>query len=351
MGSMERARGVRPVRVVLTAALALFCACAASEAQKTDVVVLENGDRITGEVKSYGEGRLVLDTSSAGFVKIKWNKIASIQSDKTFELETVAGIRYYGSLAPSEVPGKFVIVTDAGGVTLDFFDMFLLAPLYQTFWRRWDGNLDLGFNYTQSSNLVQLTLNANGIYRRPKYALETKLSVTYSQQQGVVADSRFTYSLDYFRFLSDRWFILTGAGLDRNIQLGLKLRVLAGVGGGRNLIQTNQTMLSVYAGATGNHEQPVAGEGKYNAEALVGGSYSYFMYDFPKLTLAASLDVYPSITVGGRVRLEASAYAKREIASDFYVSISIFDSFDNKDPSTGLPKNDWGPTVSVGWQF
>jgi len=66
---------------------------------------------------------------------------------------------------------------------------------------------------------------------------------------------------------------------------------------------------------------------------------------------SADLQVFPSFTVAGRVRLEAAASVKREIISDFYLAISIFDSFDSRDPTTLQPRNDWGPTVSVGWQF
>ncbi|HEX7251475.1 MAG TPA: DUF481 domain-containing protein [Thermoanaerobaculia bacterium] len=323
----------------------------ALRAQKTDVIVLDNGDRLTGEIKAYGKGRLTLDTSAVSYVKVKWNKIVSITSDKLFDLQTIDGTRYFGTLAPSEPPGKLVIDTAAGKITLDFFEVFLLSPLYQNFWRRWDGSLDLGFNYTESSQLTQFNLNANGIYRRPKFSLETDISATYSRQNGVTGASRGTYSLAYFRFLSDRWFVATLFGLDRNIQLGLDLRVLAAVGGGRNLIQTNQTLLATYLGVAVNHEQPVEGESKYNSEAVIGGKYSYFMYDFPKITLGAALAVYPSLTEGGRVRLEANASAKREIVSDFYISLSIFDSYDSRNPTTGQAKNDWGPTLSVGWQF
>ena len=61
--------------------------------------------------------------------------------------------------------------------------------------------------------------------------------------------------------------------------------------------------------------------------------------------------MYPSLTEIGRVRLEATGSAKREIVSDFYLALSIFDSFDSRDPTTGQAKNDWGPTLSIGWQF
>ena len=121
---------------------------------------------MTGEIRSYNEGRITLDTTPAGLVKVKWNQILSISSDKRFDVETISGIHYFGTFAASEPPGKLVIVSDAQRLTLDFFEIFRLAPVYRTFWRRWDGSLDLGFNYTQSSNLVQFNLNADATYRR-----------------------------------------------------------------------------------------------------------------------------------------------------------------------------------------
>jgi hypothetical protein len=65
----------------------------------------------------------------------------------------------------------------------------------------------------------------------------------------------------------------------------------------------------------------------------------------------ASLNVFPSLTESGRVRMEVAVSGRREIARDFYLSLSIFDSFDSKDPSTGESRNDWGPVLAVGWTF
>jgi hypothetical protein len=330
---------------------ALFALCDSALAQKTDIIVLLNQDRITGEIKSYSAGRLALDTAAEGWISVKWNQILSITSEKRFDVETVDGIHHYGALAPSAPAGRLMIVSEPQTTTVSFLEVFGLAPVYQRFWRRWEGSLDLGFNYTQSSNLVQFNLNADATYRRRDYQVVTSLSSFFSRQDDVTAAERGSFSLYYDRFLSKRWLLESGIGLDRNIQLGLKLRVAAGVGGGRNVIQTNQTRLTPFIGILANREQPVEGEGRYNAEATAGVRYSYFMYDFPKVTIGASLQVYPSLTEAGRVRLEASASAKREIVSDFYLSLSVFDSFDSRDPTTGQSRNDWGPTVSIGWQF
>lgn len=329
----------------------LLLGSAPAFAQKTDVIILLNGDRLTGEIKSYSQGRLTLDTSHSGWVSIKWNNILSVQSDKMFDLETIDGVHHFGSLAPSDPPGRLTIVSGLQNLTVGFFEVFDLAPVYQKFWSRWDGSVDVGFNYTHSSQLVQFNVSADAMYRRRTHQILASLSSFFSRQEEVTAAERGVFSTIYDQFLGKRWIAEGGFGLDRNIQLGLKMRVSIGLGAGRYLVQANQKELVVFAGFVGNREQPVEGNGKYNTEVRVGGRYSYFMYDFPKVTVSASVEVFPSLSEGGRVRLEAAASAKREIISDFYLSLSIYDSFDNKDPSTGQSKNDWGPTLSIGWKF
>jgi hypothetical protein len=332
-------------------AIAALFAPAAASAQKTDVVILLNGDKVTGEIKSYSQGRLSLDTSHASVIKIKWNNIASITSDKQFDVETIDGVHHYGSLAPSDPVGKLTVVSGPQTETFSFFEVFGLAAVHEHFWRRWDGSLDFGFNYTQSSNLVQFNLSAAATYRERDDQILGSLSSFFSRQDDVTAADRANFSLIYDRFLSRRWLAEGAIALDRNTQLGLDLRVSAGIGGGRYLVQTNTKELMAFFAVLGNHEQPVEGEGKYNAEVSVGGRYSFFMYDFPKVTISASVQFYASLTELGRVRLEAEGAAKREIISDFYLSLSVFDSFDSRDPSTGQARNDWGPVLSIGWTF
>ena len=320
-------------------------------AQKTDVVVLSNGDRITGEIKSYSQGKLVLDTSHSGWVKVKWSLIESISSVNEFDIELIDGRHVYGSLAPSKPPGLLSIVSGSNTMSISFFEVYDLTPLFQSFWRRWEGSLDAGFNYTDQSSIVQLNFDASATYRMRQSEIVSNLSAFFSRQEGVTGASRASFSSRYDRFLGQRWLVLGGVGVERNVQLGLDLRLLAGVGGGYNVIQTNQTQLTPFAGIVGTRETPVEGDPTGNLEGLLGGRYTYFMYDFPKVTVAAEVQVYPSFTVGGRVRVEANASLKREIVSDFYLSLALFDSYDSRDPSTLQSKNDWGPTLSIGWQF
>ena len=42
---------------------------------KTDVVILKNGDHVSGEIKSLERGKLSLSTDSMGTVKIEWEDV------------------------------------------------------------------------------------------------------------------------------------------------------------------------------------------------------------------------------------------------------------------------------------
>lgn len=338
-------------RALPLAGLLLFALAGSAFAQKTDVIVLFNGDHVTGEIKAYATGRLSVETDIGSDLSLKWNRITSIASDKQFEIETTDGTYYYGSLAPSAPPGKLVIVSESGTRELGFFDVVRIAPIAQTFWRRWDGSLDLGFNYTQASSIIQLNLNANAVFRRPTFAATASINTFFSSQNGVPSSQRANFTLGYQKFLKDNWLIAGFGGVDRNLDLGLDLRVSIGAGYGRYLIQTNRTTFGALLGISADHENPVTGESSYETAAVIGLQYATFTYDFPKITVNSTLQVLPYLTDSGRVRIEFNVQAKREIVRDFYLSLSVFDSYDSRDPSTQRSKNDWGPVLSIGWTF
>ena len=166
-----------------------------------------------------------------------------------------------------------------------------MNTLYQSFWRRISGSFDLGFNYTQANQFVQFNLNADATYRVKSFQLQSNLDIFASKQRGVVSSQRASFITDYAYFLKNRWFLGGFFGVDRNLDLGLDLRLSAGAGAGRYLVQTNQTSLTALVGFSGNRETPTEGEPRFNAEAFVAADYSTFMYDFPKLTFDASVKV------------------------------------------------------------
>lgn len=58
---------------------------------KTDIIVLKNGNQITGEIQELSRGLLTLKTNSMETVKIKWQDIDKITSEHSFAVEVSNG--------------------------------------------------------------------------------------------------------------------------------------------------------------------------------------------------------------------------------------------------------------------
>ena len=338
-------------RALSLAGLCLLAPAGAVLAQKTDVIVLFNGDHVTGEIKSYAAGRLSVGTDIGSDLSLKWNRITSITSDKEFEVESTDGTYRYGALAPSTPPGKLVVVSEGKSVELEFLDVVRISPIHQTFWRRWDGSLDLGFNYTQASSIVQLNLNANAIFRRPTFAATASINTFFSSQDGVPSSQRANFTLGYQKFLKDRWLMAGFGGPIATSTWVSACAVTIGAGYGRYLDPDESHHVRRDPRHLAGPRGPGHRTSSYETAAVLGAQFSTFTYDFPKITVNSTLQVLPYLTDSGRVRIEFNAQAKREIVRDFYLSLSIFDSYDSRDPSTQQSKNDWGPVLSIGWTF
>ena len=81
---------------------------------KTDVVILKNGDHITGEIKSLDRGKMSLSTGYMGTVQIEWEDVAQVTSQWPFEVETETGLRIFGSLSPAAESETMEILGEEG---------------------------------------------------------------------------------------------------------------------------------------------------------------------------------------------------------------------------------------------
>ena len=79
--------------------LALLLGSATGASAAKDVVITTSGDRLVGEIKKVEKDVLTFSTDySDSDFKIKWDKIASIESDRQFLVETFDGKRLSGPL-------------------------------------------------------------------------------------------------------------------------------------------------------------------------------------------------------------------------------------------------------------
>jgi hypothetical protein len=340
----------RPFRALAWLGLAV-APSPAWAAAKTDVVVLRNGDRLTGEVQQLERGRLRLKTDDIGTVEIEWDKVRSVSAKASFDVDDLHGNRYVGSLEPGGEAGQVRIVTAEGAETVDLLSLVRMRRLDKGFWRRLDGSVDAGASYTSASQLFKLDLAATIGLERPGYEVRADASATVSSQPEVEDTRRSSLSLGYERRFEDRWVALARAEVEQNRELGFDLRGSAAAGGGRYLLQGRRDKLLTAVGLSVNREVPVEGETTTNVEALAVINYDRFSHDFPKVDVAVTLAGFASLNNGGRYRFEADAGVKRELVKDFYATLRGYESYDSRPATEGARRNDYGATFALGWSF
>jgi uncharacterized protein DUF481 len=320
-------------------------------AQKTDVVTLGNGDRITGEVSKLDRGQLEYKTDDIGTIYLEWDKIISLKSTAQFQVGTSDGRLFLGSL-DTDGPRTLVIVTSPQNVALPTEEVTLIIPIGKSFWTKLDGSIDIGFSYTKSSDIAQLNVNSSTVYNQPAWEVRLSGSATITESGDPdEADDRATAQMSFLRYRGQNNFWAAAAGVDSNESLGLLLRTQGAFAVGRRVVNTNRAQVTGAAGVSVNDERAIDADPGQNIEALFTFRTSYFSYDRPKTNVDIGFQYYASLNDWGRQRIQLDSNVKREFWKDVFFSVNVFDSFDSDPPSEEADTNDVGVTFSFGWSY
>jgi hypothetical protein len=326
-------------------------------AAKTDVVVLTNGDHLTGEIKQLRYGRLTFKTDNLGTVSIEWDKIASISTNQVLQLEMKDGGRYIGrSPAPGPAPGilRLTPASPAGGdgpTDVSMADVIRVDYLEQGQWlSRLEGAVSAGYAFTQASDVQQFNFAGNVGTRTTKRRWDLALDAQATGQASGPSSERASLVGTFERFLPNRYYYEGALQFTRNSELGLDLRSLVGGTFGRYLVQSRDREWRAGAGLAVSRELRSDGTSRDSLEAQLSTGWRLFRYDSPKRDVTTTLAMLPSLTERGRVRGEASIDVRYEIVKDLFFKISLYDSYDNK-PTEGAPNNDWSTSTALELSF
>lgn len=341
--------------VVLLAAFLLMPPAAL--AAKTDVVVLLNGDRITGEVKQLSYGQLKYKTDDMGTIYIEWDKIRSLTTTQVLQIEMLDGRRFYGPAPDAADDDSSLTVVLARGpdkgepLSLAMADVARIGTVEQGAWyERLDGSASFGFSYTQGTDITQSNFSGNIGSRNYKRKWDIALNWNTSSESGGPSSERASLVGKIERFLPDRYYYETSLEFAQNDELGLDLRSMLGVTFGRYLVQRSDREWRAGAGLAASREERSDGSNVESIELPLTSTFRMFRLDSPKTDVDISLTLLPSLTESGRWRGEAAINARHEIIHDLFFEISLYDSYDNRPPE-GAESNDWNVVTSLGYSF
>ena len=340
-------------KLVLIVFLNLVLALTAMAKNVDDVVVLKNGDRMTGEIKGLQSGELRIKSDyMAEAVRLDWTKVERLESKSTFMILLVDGklVTDVMRVLPtnsSEVP-NFLI---GSSIRVPQLDVIRITPADRQFWKRLEGSIDFGFSFTSGNDQYQTQLTATTTYRTGDHSFTASVDSAFSGQTEGTSLTRTQFTFDYRKQLNQNWYVGGLFDLLRSDQQSLNRRATVGGLVGRNLVQTEQTRLSVFGGVAGareNYSESIGSPKSTNADAIAGADFATFRFN--RTDIRSRLSLFPSLTTPGRMRLQATSDLRIKIVKDLWWGFHIYENFDSR-PPVRADKNDLGVSTSLGWKF
>jgi putative salt-induced outer membrane protein YdiY len=323
--------------------------------KRKDVVVMKNGDHLTGDVKRMQNGLLYIETVySSGTVAVDWNQVDKIESEATYQVTLDTGRRVSGKIE-KEVSDKgdksFVIRKPTGEERYSTTEIANIDAVKPTFWRQLKGSVDAGYSYTSGNSQTSFSSDADATYTKEKWSATGAFDSSFNGQAGASKTNKIDTQFSGDRLFNRNSFLIGISDFLHSSQQDLDLRAMGGGGYGRFWIRTADTSFGWMTGGvyTNEHFRTTSGQpSDNNVEGLVGVQYDSYRFNFGEVH--SQLLVFPGLTDSGRVRVTTNNSLTIKLTNKFHLSFSFWDNFDSRPPVTAK-RNESGVSTDIGWSF
>ena len=340
---------------LLAGLIGLACVPVLAKVTRHDVIIMKNGDHMTGEVKKLENGVLYISTDYfSGSIGLDWLQVAKVESTGGFQIVTKDGTRTAGTIekvSEEEAPGKdFEIHAPSGEVHASSPDVVSIESQKKNFWRQLTGAIDFGADFTSGNDQTSLSSDASANYLTTKWMDSVSFTSSFSGQSGGSQSNLLEFQTLDGLFMSRNSFIAGLADFLHSSQQNLALRTTLGGGYGRFFLRTNHNTLVWLAGSVYTHENFQSNDqhADQNVEALLGLQYQLFRFD--RYSMQSQLLVYPGLSDAGRVRATTKTTFSVKLVNNFHTDFSFWDNFDSRPPNDAK-RNELGISNSIGWTF
>ena len=327
---------------------------------KSDILVMNNGDRLTGEIKGLSAGTLyvsldyILSTSS-----VNWSKVNHVESTQLFIVKTENGMVYTGTLKTTERAGERPMQIEIASATEPavVVEQPQIVEVNQTaerFLQRLNGDINLGFNYTKGNQAAQYNFSSSVEYPRPRWGVGIGYQSTLSSNSGSETTTRNALTFDGEHLLRwNNWYYAGTATFRQSSEQNIDLQSNIGGGIGRFLKNTNRAKISLLGGlAWQNTKYSPSSTAQIGQQqvlaALISGKMNLFKFNKTNLDVAAN--ILPALNQPGRVFYNTNVTYYVKLFGDLNWNTSFYGNWDTRPPA-GYSGSDYGASSGLGWTF
>jgi len=313
-----------------------------------DVIELNNGDKVTGQVQKMIDGKLVVKTTYAGDVTIAWKEIKSIQLGSSLPIQLKNSDAVKGKLLFSG-DGMHVFETDdlalRGPVKLDSIVAINEPP------PKWTGFLTLGISVARgNTESTVLSGSAEAKHETKKDLFKAYGRFQYEDNQDGVAAQNNALGALYDYYFTERWFVEGFGELSHDQFQDLDIRLKVGASIGYAFVKETDMRLTGDVGAAwiDDHYRSNAPDNSY-ASLKFGEAFSWKISE--SQSISQLVQVFPNTErfKDTLMHFEASYHNLLGIGGLFLDTTAI-DDYDNQ-PVDGTERNDFKLIASLGLKF
>ncbi len=311
-----------------------------------DVIVLENNDRLSGTVTRIDSGVLTLVTEYSEPIKVRTEKIKKIITDKPVELHLENGEILKGSIKTTG-DGRIMVESssDREYVFIDWGKVKALNPPPG----KWNGSITLGANL-QSGNTdrVSATIGADSTRRTEKDRVSLRFLFNYAKEDDNLT-ARNTYgALKYDYFLTKKMYAYLGVEMLSDEFKDLQLRTVVGPGIGYQIWDEPDKSLFLEAGMAYFSENFEEGEDDHWFTARLASNLRWKI--FGPIIFTDYMVIYPSLTDFGEFQLRNETALLSPILSGWSLKLANILEHDSS-PSPGVKKSDFYWILGLQYDF
>jgi putative salt-induced outer membrane protein YdiY len=333
----------------------LLIATVALSSLRADIVVLSNGDRVSGTVLESDGKVLKLKSEFMGEVEVAWAAIIEIRSDEKLFLSSTDGQVLVGPVTTTA--DQFSVETEQSGtVTVPKSEVAAvrnqqaqedyLAEIEQlrdpSLLDFWSGFFDTGYSMTAGNAETRSFTNSARAQRKTERDKITAQFTSVLAKNSTAGESETTANAirggtRYDINLNEKVFTFAFVDLEFDKFQGLDLRNVVGGGMGWHIKDSEKVTFDFFSGGSFNQEFFDMEESRRSGELVFGEELGY---DFSaRSSWSQRFAIYPNLQQTGDYRMQFDSSLASELLGWLGWHVTFSDRFVSN-PAVGREKND-----------
>jgi putative salt-induced outer membrane protein YdiY len=338
------------------AIVALLCLVGLCLPLCADQVFLKNGDRLTGKITGFADGKMVLQSAAAGPVTVDVKDIQTFSADAPLEIHLKDGTVLHQPVVAGE-PSEFAV---AEGQTLraqsfPLADVVSINPPPKPA-PKWTGSISGAVSSTHGNTKADSVTASVSVMRRSEkdrttagadYGKSEQRDRTTRQDETTEDWWRARAQYDYF--FTKKFFGFMNGRYERDAIADLDRRVVVGGGAGYQWIETKETSFSTGVGLASLYEK-FDNQPDSNSELSLQLGYNLDQRFGERLRFLHDLTYLPSLEQFSDYYLTTTAELRATLTKSMFANFKVIFNYDES-PAPNRGGTDVKYLLGVGLNF